>query len=733
MGQRDDLLESVANVLRPRRGTRTRDTDGEHWLDCRCPLHDDAHRSASLSLDKGTFVCPVCSPGRAIPLDRVAAALSIAAAPAHSNGHHPVPAEIKEPLIEAARWSYDYYWPNGELSHRHWRIQFLNFDKQTGKPRKTYRFESPGGEPRRPSTFYPLYADMGLPMGAHIIITEGEPAADSINARELQVAGIGVHAVTAGSTSDLVSARAILIARLQELVPSTVTLWPDADAPSLKAMREVRKYLEEARVRTVLLKPEDYQLSNKEDAVEFLQRGGNLALLLTALHRPGSTAKAADVADRITVIRDGALWPGTQTVVKIDQVHASAIWQSVTGHMPPDRDAKELSNVLRHRAATNPVPTHWRVHATRQRAVWRPEAGKDCWRLSRDGIDLVPDVEDGVLLSPGPAVVPAEVDLTQDGERYYHQLCDVFGLSELERALIQVWWICCLTGRETPIMLMRGQAGTGKSTLASFILGLVEPSLREVQVPDQRAWSDDRQLIQTLKQVPALLADNVTALSSVMEDTLSKLVTGYNASVMWKYSNEVEQVRMRRGILLTTTNYDVYKGDLASRMIVCTPSVADRVDRDVINDRYLPMLPAIRGWIFKLACQTYLPHKPESSFRVASIGEILQILGYDARRFAAQEAEAKGRILNQNDPWLPALVDIWDRFNEGGEFLFSYAQIVQEMREFGVPLEVLPQMGSAKFARWCEDKYMLLRDHGFWMERWKDRTTRGYWFRKVKT
>jgi len=730
VGQRDDLVEPIARALESLRGSRRRTANGEQWLDCRCPLHDDAHRSASFSLDQGTFICPVCEPGSSIPLDRVAGALSVNYRP-DSNGSSPKLGKLAEILVEAARWSYDYYWPNAELSHRHVRIQYHNLDPVTGKPKKRYLHQAPSGDWNRPATYYPIYSDLGLSTGTHIVITEGEPPCDAVNASETTISGIGVHAITAGSTSDLTAARQVLVERLRELAPASITLWPDADEPGIKAMRAVQRILREVRIPAVLLKPEDCQLANKDDAVEFLQRGGNLGLLLSSLHRPtGPTAKG--VAESITVLRDGALWPGTQSLDRIEQGVCGAMWQAVTGHMPADREAKELTNILRHRAATEPTNAYWRLRTVRDQVYWLPDLGRDCWRMSAEGLDLVAGPDDGIMLSPGPAVVPTDVDLTQDGEGYYRQLCDQFGLSELERALVLAWWICCLTGRETPIMLMRGPAGTGKSTLASFILGLVEPSLREIQVPDQRSWVDDRQLIATLRQVPALLADNVTALGATMEDALSKLVTGYNASVMWKYSNQVEQIRMRRGIVLTTTTYDVYKGDLASRMIVVNPAVEQRIDRDVLNERYMPMLPAIRGWVFKLICRTFLPHSPESSFRVASLGEVLQVLGYDARSLAAQEAEQKARILNQNDPWLWALVDIWRRHNDGGEFLFSHSQIVQEMREYGVPFEVLPQMGSSRFSRWVEEKFMILRDHGFWMERYKDRETRGYWFRRVK-
>lgn len=727
MGRSPELAESVTRAIERRRGShhRTDAVTGATWIDCKCPVHEDAHRSASYNPD-GIFVCRVCGQ---VPLEQVAAALSVAVQPNGTTPHHPTPSLQ---LVEADRWSYDYYWPNGELSHRHWRIQYTAVD-ESGKPRKRYLHQSPTGDWHKPATYWPIYGDMGIPQGSHVVVTEGEPACDAINGRLLEIAGVPVRAITAGSAADLQASSEILVSRLKDLAPSSVTLWPDPDATGIKAMRHVRKALEQAHLPAAVVDPTEIKLTGKDDAVEFLQRGGNLALLLSSLQTPAPGPRPNDIANRVTVLRDCILWPGTQTISKLDHTHASGVWQSITGASPTDRQAKELLNILMHRQATDPVAAHWRVRATPDATYWRPEPMQDCYRLSREGIDVVPDVDSGVLLVPGASVVPSAVDLSADGERHYEQLCDLFGLPELERRLILAWWICVLTGREAPIILMKGMAGTGKSTLASYILGLVEPTLREIQVPDQRAWSDERQLIRTLQQVPAALVDNVSALSGVMEDTLSKLVTGYNGSVMWKYSNDVEQVRMRRGLILTTTNYDVYKGDLASRIILVNPTNSGWIDRDVINQRYLPMLPSIRGWVFKLVCQCYLPHTPDTSFRIASVGDVLTSLGYDAPALAQREMTAKAAVIGQNDPWLLSLVDIWERTNEGGEFLLSLAQIIDEMRAFGVPFEALPGATSPKFARWVEERNMILRDHGFTMHKHRDEKGRGYWFRRNRT
>lgn len=723
-----DLKEQIERTLLSQRHSHSRQGDnGERWIDCRCPLHDDRHRSASYAPDAGVFVCRVCGPNALIPLERVARALALSA-PATANGAGPAAPQLQQPRIETARWKYTYFHPDGRLSHYHWRIEYRHHPKR-------FLHQAPNGSWTRPPGFWPLWGDLGVEPGSVIILTEGEKAAEAILIRSLRHQGAPVAAITAGSADDTLAAAATYLKRLQELQPKLLVLWPDADEAGVKAMKSLARILAESGLVPVLLDPSELQLTSKQDAHDFLERGSDLGLLLSSLKRPDRGPVARDVAARLRVLTTGqVIWPGSETLVNLDQSWCNSLWQHVTGQMPTDRQAKELLNLMRTKLASEPTSEYWRIWVGADRCMWRPAPMQPAYQMSAQGIDSVDDCPGGVLLTPGPSVAPDSIDVAADGEGMFHRLCDLFGLSGLDRAMILAWWVCVLTGRETPIIFLRGHAGSGKSTLASFILALVEPTLREAKVPERGDWTDPRELVQTLRQVPAVLADNVSALSSGMEDVLSRLVTGYNASVMWKYSNHVEQIRMRRGVIMTTTNYDVYKGDLGSRMIVLQPHVEEErwLDRSIITATYMPTLPAIRGWVFKQVCRTYLPHETDTSFRVSSLGDVLTALDFDAPELAAQESALKARVLNQNDAWLIALAEIWEATNQGGEFLLSHQDIVSRMRDIGVPYDALPSLGSNKFSRWVQEKRMLLRDHGFYMEAHRGAGGRGYWFRRVK-
>lgn len=725
MGISPDLVDQLRLKLSNRSARTRTSSTGERWLDCQCPLHDDRIRSASLNLDVGVFHCRVCSPQSSIPLDKVAQALAVQVP---SNGHSDKKS-LSLPRVELARWNYAYHWPNGELSHRHWRIEYAHHPKG-------FKFQAPSGEWTRPATYWPLYGDMGLERGDFVIVTEGEKAADALNCQCID----HVKAITAGSTQDLMADGTveIMAKRILEVQPSMVALWPDNDPPGRKAMSLLRKRLLERHVQpVVLIDPETLKLPSKGDAADFLMAGGDLALVISGLRQNGRKQPAPrDVVSQLCVLHSGAVvWPGTEHLVKLDVSNCSSLWQAITGDMPTDRQAKETLNLARNKLYTEPVMDYYRVWQDGKSMYWRPDAGLDCYCCSAEGIDVIPDCPSGKLLAPGPARRPARADVSGD-EHAWNRFCDLFGLSELERHLALAWMICCLTGQETPILLLRGYGNTGKSTLARALLGVVEPTCPEIDAGTRREL-DDRQLIRTLQRSPALLLDNVSSLPAAVEDVLSRLVTEYVVSLRRLWTDDVELVAMRRAIIITTTNWDVYKGDLASRIVVCQPRLEgdDRLDADSLRNVIDSQLPLIRGYVFKQICRYYAeaPQRVRQAtpWRVASVGLVLSSLGLDARDLYERERAQRAEALNANDPWMNALVDLWDQENQGGEFIYSIRQIVDFMHQHGVGFDALPSATGGKFARWVEEKQMLLRDHGFWMQRHRDNLSRGYWFRRA--
>ena len=729
--ERSELIEAVGKALRRQPHSRERPGEqGERWLDCRCPLHDDRHRSASFALDRGTFHCRVCSPNGSIPLAEVAQALAVGrplSIPAGSNGRPGL--SLQQPKVETLRCRYSYFWANGELSHHHWRFEYQSHPKG-------FAYQAPGGQWHRPDPYWPLYGDLGCPQGAHVIVVEGEKAADAIACRQLLVEGRPVVAWTAGSAQELVAAREVLAHRLRDVQPASITLWPDYDEPGLKAMRAVHKYLGEQLLGPVLLDVGQLDLPLGGDAVEFLLAGGDVALLVASQRQPARGPGPRDVAQSLVVLQSGGvLWPGTQSVSKMDTSNCSSLWQAVTGRMPLDRQAKELLNLLRAKHAQGAVADHWRVAAEATRSYWRSAPMEPCVEISAQGLRAVDDCSEGVLLAAGPGVVNSDVDLN-GREGAFEHACNLFGLSELERTLCLAWLVCCLTGRQAPILVLKGQANTGKSTFARFLLGLVEPTLPELDANSKRGFEDERQLVRQLQQVPAILLDNISSLAAATEDLLCRLVTGYGVSIRTLYTDTVEQVRMRRGIIITTTNWDVYKGDLASRIVVCSPRLpaAGRLPEETIEAQCEALMPAARGWAMRQA-QRFFAEAPRHAntlnpWRVSSVGLVLSALGYDSARIYGEEAQEKARFLNENDPWIQGCVDIWERENKGGEFLFSIHQIIDGMRASGLDGEDLPRANGAKFPRWAQEKRLLLMDHGFWVER-VDKPGRGYWFRRM--
>jgi len=92
------------------------------------------------------------------------------------------------------------------------------------------------------------------------------------------------------------------------------------------------------------------------------------------------------------------------------------------------------------------------------------------WKVDATGATTSDDPPDGVLIVPSELPEgPVDVDLSGT-RRDLEEICRLFRLDETEIAMVEGWLTAAFCGLQTPIMLMRGPAGTGKTTLARIIL-----------------------------------------------------------------------------------------------------------------------------------------------------------------------------------------------------------------------------------------------------------------------
>lgn len=614
---------------------------------------------------------------------------------------------------------FEYRFPDGRISHRKYRV-----GDGAGK---TIWQEGPNGETSLPEGTYPVYGDYGA-SGQNVLVVEGEKCVDFVN----DCAEPDLVTLTCGSSADLRHNAAFLAQRIRELAPSTVLLWPDHDEAGVRAIESVESELASVSVPFVRLDPVALGVPPKGDVVDWVIAGGQLGDLVRKAQAPKSNGSLDDLIGRLTVTHDGhVMFPQTRNLVKINDANARAIWYHQLHGMPKDAQSKELSARLEVKSHLMPTAVRPRQHNTRDQTWWRPRSTGPAYHITAGSVRIGDDPPEIVLLPPSDDLdYPVDVDL-DGGKQDLAELGKHFHLSETETTMCEAWLVCAIAGLQTPIMFMRAPAGTGKTTLARLLLSIVEPLCPEIDA-SKRNNQDMREFIHILRSSQGMLLDNVTRLDATLEDQLAKMVTGYTTALRPLYFDGVVTMRIRRALIITTTSYDVYKGDLAQRMIVTSPTIDSALGwlpDSLAQDFFTPFVPRIRGWIFHRVAEFYARREEtrpaREHMRIADLGLVLSALGYDTAALARHESGLKRDVIAIDDPWLECLVALWKE-KDVDAFWMPTADLLQWMRDFG--LKDLPPERSPKLARYLGEKNPILRDHGFQIERHNTEHQRGWGF-----
>lgn len=145
---------------------------------------------------------------------------------------------------------------------------------------------------------------------------------------------------------------------------------------------------------------------------------------------------------------------------------------------------------------------------------------------------------------------------------------------EASRTLFMVWLVSCLVpGIPHPLLLLIGEKGAAKSTLARIIKRLVDPAKEELlSLP-----GDHNELALQLAKNYVASFDNLDGMQGWQSDFLARAITGGGITKRRLYTDDDEIIlSFKRCIVLNGINPAVTRSDLLDRTI---PIILERISR----------------------------------------------------------------------------------------------------------------------------------------------------------
>src|SRR5437762_6087412 len=344
-------------------------------------------------------------------------------------------------------------------------------------------------------------------------------------------------------------------------------------------MRAVRDQLEKVHLPAAIIEPVRYSLQEHEDVADYIESGGALAVVVNDywpyLHAQQNGSglnqqRLQHLIDSTAMMSPSHfVFSDTQTPLKVDNPNLEALWHHSYDVMPGGGIIRELRAGLITKGVQTPTDVAFRLLASENAFWWRPTTNQPCYQVMAEEITQVADPPQSMVLVPRSSPrFSSSVDMEGNAGDFY-KLCHAFGLDKNSESLLLTWLVSAFTGRKTPILLFKGGAATGKTTLATYLCSIVDPDVPTLAA--QKVERDLREFVRTAQRHPALLLDNVGTVPPDVEDALSKLVTGEAAPLRVLYEDVIETIHLKRAICVTTTAWDISKGDLASRMWLFDP------------------------------------------------------------------------------------------------------------------------------------------------------------------
>jgi hypothetical protein len=210
------------------------------------------------------------------------------------------------------------------------------------------------------------------------------------------------------------------------------------------------------------------------------------------------------------------------------------------------------------------------------------------WRMVSDSVALFTRL-------PGMLPLPIPVEGVKIDE-----LRDFLNVTDKEWVLIVAWLVGAFhPGGPYCILILQGEQGSGKSTVARVLRLLVDPAKPLLRTVPR----DERDLIIAARNSWCIAIDNISGMQQWLSDALCRLSTGGGFGTRQLYTDDEEVLfDARRPILLNGIDEIVKSPDLADRAVIVTLPVLPedrRKPEDAYWEEFERARPGILGALLK--------------------------------------------------------------------------------------------------------------------------------------
>ena len=238
-----------------------------------------------------------------------------------------------------------------------------------------------------------------------------------------------------------------------------------------------------------------------------------------------------------------------------------------TGGAPNTEALKAACSVIQSRARYDAPERVVHVRVAHQGDHLYLDLGDDSWRaveITPSGWRVIDNPPVRFRRAAGTLPLPSP---TRDGS--VEALRDFLNVkTDSDFVLVVSWLLAALRNRGPyPLLVLAGEQGSAKSTFASILRTLIDPSV----APLRALPREDRDLFITATNSHLLVFDNVSGLPPWVSDTLCRLSTGGGFAVRQLYSDQDEVLfDAARPIILNGIEDIVTRADLADRAVLLT-------------------------------------------------------------------------------------------------------------------------------------------------------------------